>query len=585
MNVVVPTSLQQKATGKMPAAMGRRQGNVLFHVEDEEGNPSTIDEQAVMDDAQKMGYQVSGHSDDGMQLTLAHPSSTDPVQIGTPDLIQKMGYKVTGAAPRHANYDAVDPKLAALAATPGLDPRHREALIRSELKDRGDEAPSIMQGPKGEFFRFDPQSRQYQSLTHTAEGHFGADDIARAAVAAPRFVGSTLGAVGGAAGGFATPVPGGTVLGGAAGGAAGGQAGDLIAAGTAAALSPNARKQLADMSASGIAEEQLPKAGWDAAGGALQGGISRLLPGLAKAGGLSTAARVGGGAAEATGNVMEDVGGYVSRAGNAVAKGEGTLAQNLAAQTAAQAMGGPVASAGLAADLLQVPGGIVRGTPRAAGWLGGKIEGIFPELSAKMRDFGARYAADTAPGVLDKIAAQRAAMRAGPWAEENLPAEFRKAAWQAADHTRETAMNGGMRYDDAEKLFDEELQRMTKGVKDPYKAAAQERFGAEESAKLEPYKKLLTSAESTANAINRGIYGTTGAAGSGIEMLGKILGGGGRLARRGGELFGGIETPVEIQLGKLSEEKMRRRRHALQALGIPSNMDGKSSRKPQLAAN
>lgn len=586
MDVIVPASLQPQ--DQQPARMAqpaeRRGGNLQFQVKDPDGNSSMVDEQAVMDDAQKLGYQVKGHSDDGMTMTISH-GTNDPIQVPVKDFISRLGYQVEGATPRHANYDNVDPKLAAFAAMPGLDPSHQQALIESDLKSRGIQDPQVVRSPEGAFYHFDPATRQYHSLTHTQKGHFGLDDAVRMGMGTGRFGGNIGGAAyGGAAGAAVGNLPG-ALLGGAAGGAAGGQAGDALTGGIAAALSPNVRAQYADQGVGSIAEEQSGKLIPDALAGLFQGGTAKLLPGLMKSGIGSTAAKVGGGAAEAAGNIAEHVGGYTSRAANAVAKGEGTLGQNLGAQFAAQAMGGPIGSAGLAADIMSIPGAAIKGAPRAAGWLGKRFEGIFPEVGAYLKDVGSHYAADTPGGVLEKWAGRRAASRAAAFAEENLPRDFIDVATARASRAEAAARANGATYDEALKVYNAEHEGAIKAMKEPFRAAAEDKFGAEESAKFAPYKKLLDTADSTAATINRGIYGATGAVGTGVETLGKILGRGGEVAGKVGSFVGPRETPIEMQLLKLKLDREKRRSRALQALGIPSNMNGKSTQKPQFAAN
>lgn len=578
-------------------------GAMLYRIQnDQTGETGAVTEQQLAEQLAKSGklppdIDKIGVASHGRTLTMypkhdaaVKGADTTPFDVPLPHLLKQQGFTVTGMEPRNVNHDSVDMGLATKMGLPGVkeDPESQQALATLHAKRAGvyGENPEVIRRGDGDYLVHNPQTGAYDALTRGQKGTIGLDDVGRFGAAAPHAIGSMGGAAAGTAAGLlmsgGNPLA--AIAGGATGSAGGGQVGDAALMGGAAAMLPEYRDILAKKGVSQLAEEQSHHIVPDLIAGGLQGGITKFLPGLMRSGVASTAAKATGRTAEAMGGLAQDVGGFTARAAKNVAAGTGSTAENLTAGALDMVAPGPLGPAGAAAVAMRAPAQAVRAVPRAAGWLGKHLEDVYPALAKRLAGIGERYGGKSIPEMSEEYAAARAAraLRARPMNAATYPEAYANAD---ASRSAVAELAHSMGHADAAPQAEEAFNAILGKDVARQHAAEIPAAAAKESARIAPFAKLLTSAESAANAIDRGIYGLYGAGGRAVQgggALAKFLG---KTAAKGGEIFDSVETPLEIQLGRMSEEKRRRRARALQQLGIPSNMDGKSLPKTQFAAN
>lgn len=258
---------------------------------------------------QQNGEQVLGVSADGSTIKMQDASG--PFDAKTDEVLQDLGWQVSGVKPQDADYSHVNSDWrAAINLLPADE--HRRAYIQGQLQRAGMTNANIV-GSGRDWFAFDPESNRYVALTNSPD--WDKSDAMEAAVKLPRFLGSTIGgAAGGILGGGITPA---AVAGSAVGAGAGGALADsatrymmaqrdpmlkeVMGQNLGAVVGDIGEESMMDALAAGL----VPAAGLGIKSASpFVAGISRPANALFKNGPLSTAARSVGTVAEAGGTLL-----------------------------------------------------------------------------------------------------------------------------------------------------------------------------------------------------------------------------------------------------------------------------------------
>lgn len=367
-------------------------GKLSYDIDDD-GQTSTLDDDHIVGQLAKLGYNPQGGSEDGRTITLVDDQG--PYQVTLSEALGNLGYDVKGASvnPAKAGYDTVDGNLRAVVSKLPNDDMRKQALEQT-LQRQGIPNAQVM-GQGRDWYYYDPESGQYKGLTNTP----GWDryDALEGALEIPRMAGSALGATGLGA------VTGG--LGALGGAAAGGAMGDIATRAILSQISPEYKR---------VSEENMGAMAKDVG---INAAVDAGSFGLAKYGLPAAAGLLGKNARAATTAVMNKgivsptvkaAGSVVEGAGGAVAAGAGRL-QNAAGRAGLATFAPGLAEAELVGDVLKAPGYLAKNIPRAMQALGSHptANKFFPSAGAWLRRQGSglrRAATESLETGSDKLA-------------------------------------------------------------------------------------------------------------------------------------------------------------------------------------
>lgn len=354
-----------------------------FAVGNDSGQAGKIDTPTLMNQMKQAGYNPTGMSADGMNITL-DDGDGKPYAASVPKLLKGFGWNINSVTPQNVDYENVSPEMRAAVSTLP-DDTMRQAYLEGSMKNRGIDKPQVV-GSGRDWYVFNPGTSQYIALTNSP--HFEAADLAEAGMKGARYVGSSLGGAAGFAVGGGTPL-------GIAGAAAGaGLAGGGIDALERAALAAHdpAYSDVMDQNRGAIARDVAENAGIDAATGGLFAGAPMAAEALAPGAGAAVKGAlengVGSTAAKYLGMGAEE-GGKLARAGAGAV--DNPIGRELVAsvlpgtsqmQSAAFMAQAPELAMKLGAQGLEGAGNLARSGGEALGGMARR------DLYSQARDFG-----------------------------------------------------------------------------------------------------------------------------------------------------------------------------------------------------